>query len=211
MTMEGNHLPTVGNGRAIDRASVPELSLDEFQQAILAAVGRHQRVVALFGCADPDPDVVQLHLALADDRQSLLRLARTSVEGESFPSLTPRCPQVHLFEREIAEQFGLRADGHPWFKPVRFHRSHRPGHDAWGRGENQPVIPGVTDFYRVEGPDIHEVAVGPVHAGVIEPGHFRFQCHGEEVLHLEISLGYQHRGVERALAGGPKARSLHYA
>jgi Ni,Fe-hydrogenase III large subunit len=70
---------------------------------------------------------------------------------------------------------------------------------------------GVTDFYRVEGDEVHEVAVGPVHAGVIEPGHFRFQCHGENVFHLEISLGYQHRGVERALIGGPNVRSIHYA
>jgi Ni,Fe-hydrogenase III large subunit len=50
-----------------------------------------------------------------------------------------------------------------------------------------------------------------VHAGVIEPGHFRFQCHGEHVFHLEISLGYQHRGVERALVGGPNKRTIHYA
>jgi len=57
---------------------------------------------------------------------------------------------------------------------------------------------------------VHEVAVGPVHAGIIEPGHFRFQCHGEEVFHLEISLGYQHRGVEHALVGGPDKRSIHY-
>ncbi len=55
------------------------------------------------------------------------------------------------------------------------------------------------------------MGVGPVHAGVIEPGHFRFQCHGEHVFHLEIRLGYQHRGVERALLGGPDRRSLHYA
>src|SRR6266542_4833448 len=53
-----------------------------------------------------------------------------------------------------------------------------------------------------------EVAVGPVHAGIIEPGHFRFQCYGEQVLHLEIVLGYQHRGAERMLEGGPDARSL---
>jgi Ni,Fe-hydrogenase III large subunit len=204
-------LATIANGRAIDRAAVPELPLEEFQQAILAGVGRDQRVVALFGSADPDPDVVQLHFVLADDEQSLLLLARTRVRGESFPSLTGRCPQVHLFEREIAEQFGIRADGHPWFKPVRYHRSYRPGHDAWDRSENQPVIAGVADFFRVQGTDVHEVAVGPVHAGVIEPGHFRFQCHGEDVLHLEISLGYQHRGVERALIGGPNPRSIHYA
>jgi Ni,Fe-hydrogenase III large subunit len=65
------------------------------------------------------------------------------------------------------------------------------------------------DYYRVEGQDIHEVAVGPVHAGIIEPGHFRFQCHGEQVLHLEISLGYQHRGAERTVVGGPDARTIH--
>src|SRR4029450_7498784 len=64
-------------------------------------------------------------------------------------------------------------------------------------------------YYRVKGEEIHEVAVGPVHAGVIEPGHFRFQCHGEQILHLEISLGYQHRGVERALVGGPTKRTIH--
>jgi Ni,Fe-hydrogenase III large subunit len=54
------------------------------------------------------------------------------------------------------------------------------------------------------------VGVGPVHAGVIEPGHFRFQCHGEQVFHLEIALGYQHRGIERALVGGPTKRTLPY-
>jgi Ni,Fe-hydrogenase III large subunit len=60
------------------------------------------------------------------------------------------------------------------------------------------------------GEEVHEVAVGPVHAGIIEPGHFRFQCHGEKVYHLEISLGYQHRGVERALIGGPDKRTIPY-
>ena len=60
----------------------------------------------------------------------------------------------------------------------------------------------------MEGGEVHEVAVGPVHAGIIEPGHFRFQCAGEEVLHLEIALGYQHRGVEAALTGGPHLATL---
>jgi len=58
---------------------------------------------------------------------------------------------------------------------------------------------------------VHEVAVGPVHAGIIEPGHFRFQCHGEHVFHLEIVLGYQHRGVEALLEAGPDRRSLALA
>jgi Ni,Fe-hydrogenase III large subunit len=66
----------------------------------------------------------------------------------------------------------------------------------------------VGDFYHIEGSEIHEVAVGPVHAGIIEPGHFRFQCHGEIVYHLEIALGYQHRGLERVLAGGPHPATM---
>ena len=69
----------------------------------------------------------------------------------------------------------------------------------------------MTDFFQMAGEEVHEVAVGPVHAGIIEPGHFRFQCHGETVYHLEISLGYQHRGVERAMLGGPDRRTIHYA
>ena len=68
--------------------------------------------------------------------------------------------------------------------------------------------PAAGEFFRVAGGEIHEVSVGPVHAGIIEPGHFRFQCNGEEVLHLEIALGYQHRGVEAALAGGPHRATL---
>jgi Ni,Fe-hydrogenase III large subunit len=60
----------------------------------------------------------------------------------------------------------------------------------------------------VDGREIHEVAVGPVHAAIIEPGHFRFQCNGEEVLHLEIALGYQHRGIEEAILGGPHLATM---
>ena len=202
---------TSGNGRAIPRAAVPELRPGELLGAISEAARAGLRVAAFFGMADPDPEAVGLVVVLADDRHGRLHLGRTRVQGEVFESLTPACPQVHLFEREIAEQFGLRARGHPWFKPVRFHRSQRPGHQPFaGPGGEGPLI-GVTDFYRVEGDEIHEVAVGPVHAGIIEPGHFRFQCHGENVFHLEISLGYQHRGVENAMIGGPDKRSIHYA
>ena len=128
-------------------------------------------------------------------------MARTAVEDDASSRSLPDVPQAHLFEREIAEQYGVRPEGHPWLKPVRFHPSYRDGHDAWGRPAGTAILPGVTDFFRVEGSEIHEVAVGPVHAGVIEPGHFRFQCHGEHVFHLEIALGYQHRGIERALVG----------
>ena len=210
-TTAASALAVIGNGRAIDRAAVPELPLEELQREILDAVDREQRVAALFASADPDPESVHLFAVLADDRQARLRLGRSRIRGDRFESLTPRCAQVHLFEREIAEQFDLRALGHPWPKPVRHEASLRAGAAGFAAPGGRPPAIGSGDFYRVEGEEVHEVAVGPVHAGVIEPGHFRFQCHGEQVLHLEIALGYQHRGVERALLGGPSVRSIHYA
>src|SRR5207244_3731939 len=108
------------------------------------------------------------------------------------------------------EQYGVHPIGHPWLKPLRYHDTDNGSPAPWGTFDASLPIPGDYPFYRVEGEEVHEVAVGPVHAGIIEPGHFRFQCHGEEVLHLEISLGYQHRGVERALVGGPNKRTIHY-
>ena len=200
-------LVTSRNGRALARADVPELPLEDLQREIVDAVAREERLVALFGSPHPS-GAVALWAVLASDREGLLRLGTAVVTGDAYPSLTPLCPQAHLFEREIAEEWALVPEGHPWLKPVRFVRSRRAGKDAWGRGDAAPTV-GVMDFYRVEGDEVHEVAVGPVHAGVIEPGHFRFQCHGEHVFHLEISLGYQHRGVERSLVGGPTKRTIH--
>jgi Ni,Fe-hydrogenase III large subunit len=208
--MTRNHaLRASHNALSFPQHQVPELSLSAFRQAILEGVAAGKRVAALFGDAPSPHGEVKLYAVLADPARGLLHVGQTSLEGDGFPSLTPDCPQVHLFEREIAEQFGICPQGHPWFKPVRFHSSYRPGHDAWGRKAGETPVIGITDYYRVEGAEIHEVAVGPVHAGVIEPGHFRFQCHGEQVFHLEISLGYQHRGAERTLAGAPHPRTIH--
>ena len=205
------NLASVVNGRAIALDTIPVLAPDAFANVIVDAVAAGERVAAMFATSvDQPPESAELYVVLVDDSQSRIQLARSGIEGGQFASLTPRCPQVQLFEREIAEQFGLKPIGHPWFKPVRYQRSWT-GRDAWDRPADQPILPGVGDFYRIGGDEIHEVSVGPVHAGVIEPGHFRFQCHGEQVFHLEIALGYQHRGVEEAMIGGPNKRSMHYA
>jgi Ni,Fe-hydrogenase III large subunit len=196
------------NATAIPRSAIPCLTAGDFFEVLKGGVDNGARVAALFGDAKADDGEVHLYAVLADEARSLLRVGSCRVDGERFPSLTLRCPQVHLFEREIAEQFGLVPEGHPWLKPVRFHSSYRSGFDAWGRPEGTKPVVGVMDYYRVAGEEVHEVAVGPVHAGIIEPGHFRFQCHGEEVFHLEISLGYQHRGIERMLLRGPTKRTL---
>ena len=184
------------NGVSAPRGEVPQLSVDAWRAAVLDAVESGARVCALL--ATPATDgALELSVVLARDSDARLLAARTLADGV-FPSLTPECPQFHLFERELAETAGVRPEGHPWLKPVRFT-------GRWASGM------GATDDYRVEGEEVHEVAVGPVHAGVIEPGHFRFQCHGERILHLEISLGYQHRGVEDAFRSRAEKRRIHYA
>lgn len=199
----------ITNGRAIGLDSIPSLTFDVFSQTIISSVAEGQRVSAMFGHLTKSK-AMYLYVLMANDIENQLYVGRTQIQGNSFTSLTPRCPQVHLFEREIAEQFGLKPIGHPWLKPVRYHSS-VTGRDAWDRPSGQTILPAVENFFHVEGDEVHEVAVGPVHAGIIEPGHFRFQCHGEQVFHLEIALGFQHRGIEQALLAGPTARSIHYA
>ncbi|HEU4383069.1 MAG TPA: NADH-quinone oxidoreductase subunit C [Anaeromyxobacteraceae bacterium] len=178
----------VWNGEAVEAAAVPLLPLADFQQIAADVITAGGRPAAWFGRPGPGGKVL-LTAVLADDPAGRLGLLSTLVQG-SVPSLTPECPSLHLFEREVLEQFGVRPEGHPWPKPVR------------------EVLPDRHPFFAMEGEEVHEVAVGPVHAGVIEPGHFRFQCHGEHVFHLEIALGYQHRGVEALLLGGPDRRTL---
>ena len=195
-------------GETLRIADLPVIGLTDFRQAVIDAVESGSRIAALFGRL-LDPSGVRLYAVLTTDEAGTWSAVSTDV-GDEYPALTPDCPQAHWFEREIAEQWGVVPLGHPWLKPIRFHHSYRPGHDAWSRAVGDKILPSVTNFFQVAGPEIHEVAVGPIHAGVIEPGHFRFQCNGEHVFHLEISLGFQHRGVERSLIGGPNNRTIHY-
>lgn len=195
---------------AIGLDEVPEVGIDAFRQVFIDDMNAGASLHAFFGYPD-EHGGVRLMAVLGHREEASLAVITTTVR-DCYPSLTADCPQTHWFEREIAEQWGVVPVGHPWLKPLRFHASYRPGHDAWGRTSASTILPTVqpegTPYYRVEGTEIHEVAVGPVHAGIIEPGHFRFQCHGEHVFHLEVVLGYQHRGIEKLLRNGPNKRTL---
>ncbi len=176
----------LANASARPWSQVPEWPVAEFVDATAAELDRGARLCAWFGVRAGN--AVRLVAVIAFDADSTLAVGRSAPFDRGYPALTARHPQAHLFEREVHEQCRVVPEGHPWLKPVRL-----------DRGDGPAVLP----FFRVEGREVHEVAVGPVHAGIIEPGHFRFQCAGEEVLHLEIALGFQHRGVEEALVGGP--------
>ncbi len=189
------------NRRAIPLASVPREPIEQFRRTVVEAVGNRWRLVAFFGFPEPH-GATRLLAILAQDERGELGATSTVVTAR-YPALTPECPEAHYFEREIAEQCGVTPEGHPALKPVR---RHPPDHAA--------VAPGAASdrerypFSQIASREVHEVAVGPVHAGIIEPGHFRHQAHGEEVLQLEIMLGYQHRGVERLLEGLERERAV---
>jgi Ni,Fe-hydrogenase III large subunit len=191
------------NAEAVHTNDIPLLSIRELRDAVVSEIANGSRIAAFFG--QPWDRAIRLYAVLARDESGTLALLSTDVEG-SYPSLTTDCPQAHWFEREIAEQWGVVPSGHPWLKPIRFHPPYNESRAISG-GASSTI--GATEFFQVRGAEIHEVAVGPVHAGIIEPGHFRFQCHGENVYHLEISLGYQHRGIERAMVTGPSKRRIH--
>ena len=183
------------NAEAHPLDAIPLVDNSAFRQALLSQVAMGRRLLLLTALPAANGETPLL-AALADDANGEIHVTTTPVHG-SYSALTPDCPTAHYFERELHEQYGIVPEGHPWLKPVRFPLG------------GTPIDTG--KFFRVAGDEVHEVAVGPVHAGVIEPGHFRFNCHGERVLHLEISLGYQHRGIETALLGGPHKRGVHLA
>ncbi len=188
---------TLKNGDSTPCEKIPVLEAEGFRQHLAAAIQKGARLSALFLL--PEAGQSQLVAVMAFDADAEIEVVSCRC-GSRFASLTPVLSQAHWFEREIAEIHDVEMTGHPWLKPIRFQP--RAGHDV------EP-IPGVTSYFEVKGEEVHEVGVGPVHAGIIEPGHFRFQCHGEKVFHLEIELGYQHRGIERAIPSAPPQKILH--
>lgn len=121
----------------------------------------------------------------------------------AYPALTPQLPAAHWAERAVGDMFGIRATGHPRWKSLLLHESW-PADLFPLAGAQQDTSPREPyRFLEVRGEGIHEIPVGPIHAGIIEPGHFRFSCLGEVITNLEIRLGYQHRGVEKRLTQVP--------
>ncbi len=120
-----------------------------------------------------------------DESGTVEAFAAQIAEGEVLAAMTAERTALHVFEREIHELYGIEFTNHPWLKPLRY-------------PHNRATNSGVYDypFFNIESEEFHRVGVGPIHAGIIEPGHFRFICDGEKIIHLEIQLGWQHRGVE---------------
>ncbi|MCX5657644.1 MAG: NADH-quinone oxidoreductase subunit C, partial [Candidatus Omnitrophica bacterium] len=117
-------------------------------------------------------------------------------ENPGFDSLAKSMHSASLFEREIWEMFGIHPIGHPDLRRLRLHDEICPKENYPLRKDFQRIQSGALSDYkfgRVEGEGIFEVPVGPVHAGIIGPGHFRFSVAGEPIINLELRLGFTHR------------------
>jgi Ni,Fe-hydrogenase III large subunit/Ni,Fe-hydrogenase III component G len=180
------------------RAAVDATDLPTFCRAAAEGGGR---LVALWGADERDRGQgFRLHVALAlREGLAWLDLALPAREPQ-FPDLSPIFPAAARLHRAVGDLLGLRAaegDARPWLRHNGWPADHFPlRRDVAGHGAYPPQ-PEDYPFVRVEGDGVHEIPVGPIHAGIIEPGHFRFSVVGEKVLRLEERLGFVHKGIEK--------------
>lgn len=191
MVAENKKYCVTQNNKSIEIETVPVLTYAEFSSEIIELLKQNENhCVSYF--AFPQANGLKFFAAIANDtihRIFILSHFLAKTNKQELASLTPQNNALHIFEREIHENFGISFTRHPWLKPVRF------ANNRANKNLNVNDYP----FYKIESEELHEIGVGPVHAGIIEPGHFRFICNGEQVLHLEIQLGWQHRGVEQTM------------
>jgi Ni,Fe-hydrogenase III large subunit/Ni,Fe-hydrogenase III component G len=181
----------IKNNQSVLLKTVPVLSYDIFYNRVIALLKNKNNHCANYYAYKYQNVLKFICLIACDETHDIAVISHelNFLEITELKSLTEKIPALHIFEREIHENFGINFINHPWLKPVRF------AHDRADKSLQIRDYP----FFRIGGLETHEVGVGPIHAGVIEPGHFRFSCHGETVLHLEIQLGYQHRGIEKLM------------
>jgi Ni,Fe-hydrogenase III large subunit/Ni,Fe-hydrogenase III component G len=166
-------------------------------------------------CGTSDvPHVFRVHYVFGVPHESVFIVPVIAVSEKSFPSLAREFPFVALHERLIMTMFGLTAEGHPDPRSLILHEENWPldTHPMRKDFKWDTRVPVKKDsgypYASVEGVGIYEIPVGPVHAGIIEPGHFRFSVAGEQILGLEARLGWVHKGVEKLFENLPREKHL---
>jgi len=141
-----------------------------------------------------------VHMALLDGSSAGIGIVSLECPDGSFPSVGRLHPPALRLERAARDLFGLVPEGLPDTRPWL-------DHGCWGGASQATPYP----FLPCEGEGLHQIPVGPVHAGIIEPGHFRFTANGETVVRLEQRLGYVHKGIEALMAGADLGRAARLA
>ncbi len=164
------------------------------------------RWVASWG-EDQDGDIA-LHACFEKDAGYLLACTQVARTSPTLPSHTPHYPAANRPERHIQDMFGVAFSDHPdarrWTRHRAWKSSQYPLRKDFAVAGTPPAQSPPDDTYKflfAHGAGVYEIPVGPVHAGIIEPGHFRFQAVGEMVLNLEERLGYVHKGIEKIAEG----------
>jgi Ni,Fe-hydrogenase III large subunit/Ni,Fe-hydrogenase III component G len=160
------------------------------------------RIVALWGADNRDRDGSFSVFTAYAVRDGLIILELpVAPASPSYPDLSELFPGTTRMQRALYDLLGVAAEGaadrRPWLRHGAWREDEFPlrrDFDATARREGAPDQ---YPFVRVEGDGVHEIAVGPIHAGIIEPGHFRFSVVGEKVLRLEERLGYTHKGADK--------------
>jgi Ni,Fe-hydrogenase III large subunit/Ni,Fe-hydrogenase III component G len=173
------------------------VSREEWRQVARDVAATAGRLVTLWASGDSG-SACTLHAAFLTEGCGLVLNLSLPNPDTSYPGLEDLFPAAARMQRAVADLSGPRSadsDTRPWLRHAAWPETFRPLIDGAlsstvGAGSN------AYDFVRVEGEGVHEIAVGPVHAGIIEPGHFRFSVVGEKLLRLEERLGYVHKGIE---------------
>ena len=196
---------------AIAIADIPAIaaSLRSSHSARLAAVFAEDRVL-------PEEAFYNYYVfERPGDPCYLLLRARISAEAPRFPSLAPDLPAVNWQEREIQDWFGIEAEGHPNPRRVALHDNWpdiHPLRKAFPLDTELPAFEGDQHVYRPTlGEGVFQIPVGPVHAGIIEPGHFNFAVAGEPILYLQLRMFYTHKGTEKLFERLPAQKGVFLA
>jgi Ni,Fe-hydrogenase III large subunit len=183
--------------RAVVGAHLWKFVVNELAQGRLSLLG-------LWG----EPSTV--HMAIIDEATAEVATVSLDCSDRIYPSVGLRHPPALRLERAAHDLFGIVAEGAPDTRPWL-------DHNCWGvrfpLGNRIDALPKAAPyrFLPVEGDGLHQIAVGPVHAGIIEPGHFRFTASGETVVRLEQRLGYTHKGIEGLMLGANLERAVQLA
>lgn len=198
LTLEGPRIQHHGPWpRAVVDVDVWEFAASELSRGRWSLLG-------LWG----EPSTV--HMAIIDGDTAEIAVVSLDCPDRLYPSVSKHHPPALRLERTIHDLFGLSAEGltdtRPWLD-----------HNCWSvrfpLGQRIEALSKVAPypFLAAEGDGLHQIAVGPVHAGIIEPGHFRFTASGETVVRLEQRLGYVHKGVEGLMIGAGLERAVQLA
>lgn len=160
------------------------------------------RLVSLWGSDEHDRDRgFALHVALAAQQGLICLTLPLNAEQPSYPDVSDLFPAVNRMQRAVQDMLGIEARGatdtRKWLRHGSWPEGVHPLRKDFALHSSFPTGPDDYGFVTVTGDGVHEIPVGPVHAGTIEPGHFRFSIIGERVLRLEERLGYKHKGIEK--------------